>query len=106
MKISIQFESGQSRYGSEAVNYMMPALALDEETREALNALQNVANKVGLDLYEECSIEDADEADAETFGYDDMADTMADKLRWLGVDLTTIEWWYGSEPDGSPKHVE
>ena len=99
MRIKMTFQGGEARYGTNAVNFLTPDTC-DHDT----NAwLASIDDDVACDLYEERAV--ADDA-PETFGYDDMADCMAAKLRAAGVNLLDVEWWYGSNPDGTPAHCE
>lgn len=95
--LKIRFEGGISRYDDGAVNYLMPE-PFDAATQEALVALGDDADE----LYEERNVDDDS---TECAGYDDMADAMAAKLEDMGVDLRDVEWWFGGDEDGRPKHV-
>lgn len=97
MRIKMTFEGGESRYGDSAVNYLMPE-PMDSDTQDALEVLGDDADE----LYEEFEVT-ADST--ECAGYDEMADRMAAKLKRMNVDLHCVQWWFGSEPDGSPKHI-
>lgn len=98
MRIVMRFNGGEGAGPDDAVNYMMPE-DMDADTREALEVLGDGADE----LYESVAVY---AGDSECKGYDEMADRMAAKLRRMGVDLHCVEWWFGSEPDGSPKHID
>ena len=95
-KIHIEFYGGESRYGNGTVNYMT---INPFDTEAAIEAFGD-----GMDeLYLETSV---DAGDPECKGYNAMADRLAEILKNMGVDLHSVEWTYGSEADGSPKHIE
>jgi len=95
-RIHIEFYGGESRYRNGAVNYMTVS---PFETEAAIEALGDGADE----LYVETPVE---AGDPECKGYNAMADRLAEILKDIGVDPHSVEWTYGSEADGSPKHIE
>lgn len=99
MKIRFTFEAGSTNDG-HGINFIQPEY-LDEETMTALEDLGDPDEIIDM-LHVETP---ADDGDPEDKGYNEMVDLLAGRLTALGVDLKDVDWWYGSNEDGTPKHV-
>ena len=95
MKIRFQFQGGQARYGTDCVNYI-------SIHPSDINAVIEMFGDDADELYEEYVL---DESSSECAGYDEMVDKLANKLCDMEFDLRNVEWFYGSEVDGAPKHI-
>ena len=87
MKLVMRFEGGQSRYGTDGVNYLMPDW--NESDAEAVAWCEETLDESSAELYEETVVTEEDD---EWAGYEEMVDALSEKLSKAGFPMERMKW--------------